>query len=283
MIDKKKIFLIVGLGLIGGSYARGLKKQGYTVYAIDQNQQSLDYALQEKIIDAGAVWEPDLLAQADYVIFALYPLTMVEWIKQYQSYLKPGAMITDTSGVKCHIVDAVQENLRADLEFIGSHPMAGKEVSGVQYSDENIFLPANYIVTPTDKNTKKGILFAIELAQILQFYHIAILSPQRHDEMIGFVSQLTHAIAVSLMNCNDTPNLEEYTGDSFRDLTRIAKINEKMWSELFLLNKENLVREIDDFAGALQDLKEKLIQEDVPGLQDLFKESTERRARFDKK
>ena len=283
MIDKKSTFLIVGLGLIGGSYARGLKKQGYRVTAIDCDPQSIAYALEHGIIDAGAVFDPALIGAADYVVFALYPTAMVAWIKDNQRYLKPQAMLTDTSGVKCHIVDAVQAALRDDVEFIGSHPMAGKEVSGVRHSDESIFLPANFIITPTAKNSRRAMIFAVELAQLLQFRHIAVLAPQKHDEMIGFVSQLTHAIAVSLMNCNDEPNLEEYTGDSFRDLTRIAKINEALWCELFFLNKDVLVREIDDFTQELQRLKGMLVASDEEGLKKLFRQSTERRKRFDRK
>ena len=161
--------------------------------------------------------------------------------------------------------------------------MAGKEVSGVRNSDENIFKIANFIITPTEKNTSEGIKFARELGEILGFRNITQLSLEEHDKMIGFVSQLTHVIAVSLMNTNDNTHLVEYTGDSFRDLTRIAKINEVLWSELFLLNKEVLVKEIDDFAAELNNFREKLVNEDVEGMKKLFIQSTERRKLFDKK
>ena len=124
--------------------------------------------------------------------------------------------------------------------------------------------------------------FAKELAELLDFYHIAIITPQEHDKMIGFVSQLTHAVAVSLMNTSDNTHLKEYTGDSFRDLTRIAKINETLWSELFFLNKKNLVQEIDDFVAELENLKQKIADEDEEGIKKLFIQSTERRKQFDK-
>ena len=120
------------------------------------------------------------------------------------------------------------------------------------------------------------------MAGLLEFHHIAIITPQEHDKMIGFVSQLTHAVAVSLMNTSDNTHLKEYTGDSFRDLTRIAKINETLWSELFFLNKENLVQEIDDFAAELENLKQKIADEDEEGIKKLFIQSTERRKQFDK-
>lgn len=283
MIAKDSVILIVGLGLIGGSYAKGLKKHGYTVYAISRGQGTIDYALENGIIDKGTIQEdPEIISQADYIVFGLYPHTMIDWIARNQKHFKSGAVITDVCGVKCNVVDVVQEFLRKDVEFIGSHPMAGKEVSGVQYSDDAIFHSANFIITPTEQNTEKGIGFAKELAELLGFYHIAIITPQEHDKMIGFVSQLTHAVAVSLMNTSDNTHLKEYTGDSFRDLTRIAKINETLWSELFFLNKKNLVQEIDDFVAELENLKQKIADEDEEGIKKLFIQSTERRKQFDK-
>lgn len=283
MIDKNKQFLIVGLGLIGGSYAMALSKKGYHVSAIDINQLSIDFAINNGIIEKGSTFDVDLISSADMIIFGLYPKTMIEWITSYQKFFKPNILITDVSGVKCHVIDEVQSLLRSDVEFIGSHPMAGKEVSGVKFSDNEIFKIANFIITPTTKNTIKAIETLEELAKILEFHHITTLTPQKHDEMIGFVSQLTHVIAVSLMNTNDNTHLVEYTGDSFRDLTRIAKINENLWSELFFLNKDNLIREIEDFDKELNHLKDKLLQDDVEGLKALFIQSTMRRTLFDKK
>lgn len=284
MINKDMKFFIVGLGLLGGAYAKALKKNGYTVYAADINEDSIEYALENNIIDEGAVSDYNLLIEkADVIISGLYPTAMVGWLRENQKYFKKGCIITDVSGVKRGIADKVQEFLSEDVEFISSHPMAGKEVSGVRNSDENIFKIANFIITPTEKNTPEGIKFARELGEILGFRNITQLSLEEHDKMIGFVSQLTHVIAVSLMNTNDNTHLVEYTGDSFRDLTRIAKINEVLWSELFLLNKEILVKEIDDFAAELNNFREKLVNEDVEGMKKLFIQSTERRKLFDRK
>lgn len=282
MICDNTRFLIVGLGLIGGSYAMGLKKNGYHVDAIEINQLSIDYAIKNNIIDQGSTFDLDMIAQADIIISALYPNAMVEWISTYQKYMKPGTLISDVSGVKRSVVYRVQDILRNDLEFIGSHPMAGKEVSGVKYADDSIFHIANFIITPTDKNTQKAIEIMQQFATILGFSNISILSPEKHDEMIGFVSQLTHVIAVSLMNTNDNTHLVEYTGDSFRDLTRIAKINENLWSELFFLNKDLLINEIDDFVEEINHLKKTLIDEDSDALKKLFIQSSARRKLFDR-
>ena len=282
MIKDKK-FLIVGLGLLGGSIALGLKKWNHTVYAIDIDEKAIKYALNNHIIDEGSTTcEPNLLNKADVIISGLYPTMIVDWIKNNQQHFKENALITDVTGVKGAIVYKIQEILRSDIEFIGAHPMAGKEVSGVYYADSSIFLPANLILTPTDKNTKETIDFMYEFGKELRFNNICELTVEKHDEMIGYLSQLTHVIAVSLMNANDSTHLKEYTGDSFRDLTRIAKINENLWTELFLLNKENLVLEIEQFVNEINDFKDALVNEDIDKMKQKFITSTNRRKYFDK-
>ena len=275
--------LVVGLGLIGGSYARALKRLGFHVAAIDINQESINYALENGIVDEGyTTVEPNVVSRADVVVFGLYPTVFKEWIAQYQQFLKPGAMLTDVTGVKSCIVYDIQDMLRPDVEFIAAHPMAGKEVYGVQNSDEHIFHDANYIVVPTEKNTPEAIEWCRSLGMILGFNHIAVLSPEKHDEMIGFVSQLTHIIAVSLMECSDDHSLVDYTGDSFRDLTRIARINDKMWSELFMMNKKELLAQMDRFISVFQDFRNMLANDDVEGMRAAMRVSTERRAWFDR-
>lgn len=281
-MNKATNFLIVGLGLMGGSYAYALSKRGYHVSAIEINQLSIDFAIENGIIEQGSTFDIDLIQQADVILFGLYPKAMIEWITTYQSYFKSGSLISDVSGVKTNVIDKVQAILRDDVEFIGSHPMAGKEVSGVKYANDEMFQQANFIITPTEKNSTQAIEFLKQFASELDFANISILTPAQHDEMIGYVSQLTHAIAISLMNANDHPELVNYTGDSFRDLTRIAKINENMWTELFFLNKQNLIKEIDDFEAALETLKQTLIDENAEKLKELMIQSTIRRQYFDK-
>lgn len=284
-MNKELRFLIVGLGLMGGSYAYALSKRGYHVSGIDINQESIDYALKNRLIEKGSVNVNEAIVQeADIIFFGLYPNTMISWIKKHRSLFKDGCLISDVSGVKCNVVDVVQDLLKDQpVEFIASHPMAGKEVSGVAYANDAMFQQANFIITPTDKNSNQAISFLTEFAKELNFANISILSPQKHDEMIGYVSQLTHAIAISLMNANDNPDLVNYTGDSFRDLTRIARINEHLWTELFFLNKDNLIREIDDFKAALETLKQTLLDADSDKLKQMMITSTKRRAWFDKK
>ena len=284
IVDITKRILIVGLGLLGGSYARGLKRFGFHISAITKEQSSIDFALQEGIIDEGSTEiDARMIGEADLVIFALYPHIFVEWIAENQGLLKSGALITDVTGVKRSIVYKIQDILRPDVEFVAAHPMAGREVSGVENSTDRMFLGANFIVTPTEKNTLEAVETIIELGRLLGFSNVTTLSPEEHDEMIGFLSQLTHCIAITLMTCNDKENMEKFTGDSFRDLTRIARINDLMWSELFVANKDVLLEQMNLFIDKFNDLKTMLESDDIDGMRAMMRHSTERRALFDKK
>lgn len=278
--NKNKKILIVGLGLMGGSYAEALTFAGYEVGAIDVKQSAIDYAAEKGMIRHGRSFpDGDYIGEFDIVIFALYPHIFINWIKDNQRFLKSGALLTDVTGVKGSVVYEVQNILRDDIEFIGAHPMAGRETSGVENAKREIFDGANYIVTPTDKNSEEAIVACKELGRTLGFKNISVLTPEKHDEMIGFLSQLTHCIAVSLMVCKDTDELAEYTGDSFRDLTRIAKINDEMWSELFSLNKRELISQMELFEEKFKCLKESIERDDTESVRAMMRLSTERRKR----
>ena len=282
-INKNTRFLIIGLGLLGGSYARGLTEKGYYVEAITKNQKDCDYALEHEIVKKCTTEvDEDMIKSADVIIFALYPDIFINWIEEHGELLRPGTVITDVTGVKGCIVDKIQNMLPPMVEFISAHPMAGREVYGIENSDERIFYGANYLVVPTKRNTDEGIEACKRIGEILGFGRISEISPENHDEMIGFVSQLTHCIAVSLMNCYEQERLERYTGDSFRDLTRIAKINETMWSELFLLNKEALLSQMELFRKHFEDLYDYLKNDDREGMMEMMRISTKRRKQFDK-
>ena len=276
--------LITGLGLMGGSYAMALSRLGYRVTAIDARPEAIEFALAKGIIREGSTRaEPRLVSEADAAIFGLYPRVFTEWVTKYGSLFRPGTMLTDVTGVKSAVVYEVQKALPPEVEFIASHPMAGREVYGVENSDDRIFHDANFIVTPTGKNTPEAVEWCKDLGRILGFRKISVLSPEGHDEMIAFLSQLTHCIAVSLMDCTDNRHLADYTGNSFRDLTRIARINENMWSELFVMNRKPLLDKLDTFIAEIRELRDALDQGDVEKMRQKMRLSTERRAWFDVK
>ena len=280
--DKDTKILIVGLGLIGGSYAQGLSEAGFEVGAIDRKQTSIDFALEHGFIKHGRTGaDPDYIKDFDLLVFALYPHIFINWIKENQQYIKSGALLTDVTGVKSGLAEEIQSVLRPDLEFIGAHPMAGREVSGVENADSKIFVGANYIVTPTEKNSKEAIGVCKRLGKVLGFKMISELTPEKHNEMIGFLSQMTHCIAISLMVCKDAAEMAEYTGDSFRDLTRIAKINDEMWSELFLINKKELVAQMELFEKHFEKLKKSIEDGDRETMREMMRLSTARRKFFD--
>ena len=281
--DKETKILIVGLGVIGGSYAMALTEKGYDVSCITKEESDIRYALKRGMIRYGTTEvEPELVAESELIVFALYPTTFVEWIKKHQHLFSPGTLITDVTGIKSSVVYQVQDILREDVEYIPAHPMAGRERSGVEFADNSVFNGANYIVTPTEKNTREAVKICKALGFELGFSRISELTPEAHDEMIAFLSQLTHCIAVVLMNCNDSEGLEKYTGDSFRDLTRIAKINDRMWSELFLMNKDALLTEMDRFIEEFTEFRTYLANGDGKRMREKMRSSTARRSLFDK-
>ena len=282
-LNRNTEILIVGLGVIGGGYARALTRQGYRVTCVTKKQKDIDYAVAHGIIHSGYTEpRPEILAAAELVVLALYPHTAVEWMRENQNFLRPGTLVTDVTGVKARFIREMQAFLRTDIEFISAHPMAGRESSGVEYSNDEVFCGANYIVVPTDRNTREGIAVCRRLGEILGFGRISELDAESHDRMIAFLSQLTHCIAVALMNCHQGAGLESYTGDSFRDLTRIAKINDEMWSELFLWNREALLAQMDVFEKTFDRLRGMLERGDREGMREMMRISTRRRTLFDK-
>ena len=280
-INEVKNILIVGLGLLGGSYAKALTKKGFNVKVITLNQEDIDYARDQGFIAGGTTnVDPVLIAQSQLIIFALYPHVFIQWIEKHGHLIKSGTVITDVTGVKGPIVEKVQDMLPTGVEFISAHPMAGKETCGVRSADDSIFHTANYIVVPTNRNTPDGIRLCCDLGRILGFRDISSLTVRQHDEMIAFLSQLTHGIAISLMCANGDPNLVRYTGDSFRDLTRIANINDEMWSELFLANRDALLQEMDGYREAFDRLYNTIKDGDREAMRDMMRLSSARRKTF---
>lgn len=274
--------VIVGLGLIGGSYAMALRElKPRQICAIDMDERVLDKALKMGVIDKGCKNGASLLREADLVIIALYPEETVEFVKNNIGNLKKGAVITDTCGIKNGVVEKVNSFLPQDLDFVGGHPMAGKESKGLQAASKDIFKEANYIITPTERNKKENVELVEKMAKSIGCKNIVCVAPEEHDRIISFTSQLPHVIAVSLMNSNMADNnIGLFTGGSFKDATRVAAINSMLWSELFTLNSEKLIDEIEKFEESIKKIKKAIKSEDKHTLVNIFKDASVKRRKL---
>lgn len=268
-----KIF-IVGLGLIGASIAEGLKNN-HQVYGHDLISN-------ERAIEKGLIIDSNLnhLSSADLVILALYPKDNVTFFKTHKNLFKKGQIIMDVSGTKVMMIDQLEELLDEGFIYVSTHPMAGKEKKGIEYADKKIFNQANFIICETKFQTTEAIRVVSDLAFELGFKKVSILDRYAHDRLIGFTSQLPHALAVSLVNSDIYKETSSFIGDSYRDLTRIAMINETLWQELFFENKKVLIEEINRFETELDKIKRALVLEDCEALKELFILSTKKRSAF---
>lgn len=272
---------IAGLGLIGGSYAMGLSLKGHEVYGIDKDYSAIQYAKEQGYIKDGFVEDHSILAVCDCIILAIYPQAILEFLKQNNKYFHSNQVITDVCGIKSSFVRKATL-LVGEATYLSHHPMAGKEKVGIQFADSHIFAGANFLITPLEEKPSYAIDMLKSLAKDLEFGRISIISLEKHDQMIGFTSQLTHAIAVALVNSDHNKDTASFIGDSYRDLTRIAMINESLWSELFLENKEYLLDHIKNFEKELDILKKALIENDKEALCTQFKNSKETRKKMEK-
>ena len=280
-MEKPLNIAIIGLGVIGGSFALALKKQKEIpvhLMGIDHDSKTLDRALEEGAIDYGETRNQSILQKADLVIITLYPSDVVDFVKTHRNDFKAGAILTDTTGIKGDLVDQILPVLPEGIDFIFGHPMAGKESQGFNYADGDIFQNANYLITPVESNKQENIDLLTRIFKTLGFKRVSEVDPQTHDEMIAFVSQLCHIIAVSLIN-SDVPerNTADFVGDTYRELTRIAKINAPLWNELFLYNKKELLTVMKNFENQFNQLKIAIEEDNQASLTDMLVEATSRR------
>ena len=260
-----------------------LKEAGYQeVYGIDTNAQTLQKAREMGIIREGQTVGDRLLRDADLVILAIYPQLMRSFIQNHLQHLKPGCVITDATGIKGMFIEDILAMLPEEIDFVFGHPMAGREKKGIDFASHQVFKGANYLITPTKKNKEKNIELIEGLAYEMGFKKVRRITPSFHDEMIGFTSQLPHAIAVALINSDEEGrDTGSFIGDSYRELTRIANINEDLWSELFLGNKDNLLKAINNFELELDLIKKAIHDYDIETLKQYFRKSTKRREGLD--
>lgn len=283
-MNRDRIITIVGLGVVGGSYALALSKKGYTVFGVNRSQESLDAALSAGAIKEGAHSPEEFFAKSDIIIIALYPNQIVEYLEKYGKYIKNGCLVSDVAGIKSCFVDRIVGGIPSGCEFLFCHPMAGREKRGFKYADDKVLQGANFLIARTDSTSEHAVTLMSDLAKDIGFGNVRITDVATHDKVIAYTSQLPHAIAVSLINSDDEDSdTASFIGDSYRDLTRIANINEDLWSELFLGNRDNLIATITSFEEQLGAIKKALCDEDEVLLKKLFIKSSQRRVLLEKK
>lgn len=274
--------VVVGLGVIGGSFIMALKEAGYNdVYGIDINEETLIKAKNLGLIKEGFTSGEEIIKSADLIIISLYPRLVKKFIIDNKENFKDGAIITDATGIKKMFIEHIVSILPQNIDFVFGHPMAGREKKGIDFASSEVFQGANYILTPVSRNKEENLKLIENLVYKLGFKRVRRITPEEHDELIGFTSQLPHSLAVALVNSDvEGRDTGSFIGDSYRDLTRIANINEDLWSELFLGNKENLLKSIEAFENELDKIKDSIKNDDKEGLKELFIKSTKRREKL---
>ena len=273
---------IVGLGLMGGSIAQALKEK-HTVFAYDRNPDSLQYGLDHQLIHEAAPDIARLAEKAEIIYLCLYPEAIDPFIKSNQKLFRSGTVFIDISGTKVRLVNDVVPLLRDDVDMIFTHPIAGKEKIGIRYADKQIFIGQNYVIVPTPKNTSQHLDLVESLAHDMGFKTVSYLSPDDHDEIIAFTSQLCHVLALALMDSAPRKYpLKKYVGDSFRDLTRVAMINTPLWQELFLDNKPYLIEQIDHLISGLEKYRKAIKNHDRVKLVDMMEKAKHLRMQMEK-
>lgn len=270
---------IVGLGLIGGSLAKAIKKNTeHMVLALDINKATIKTALSQEAIDGEVA--PEELSRCDIVIVSLYPQQTVDFILENRENFKKGGIVIDTCGIKSNVVSQVEGPLlEAGVRFVGCHPMAGREFSGFDYAVDNLFERASFIMTPTDSTPISAVREVSTFAYDIGFAKCVMASPEEHDRVIAFTSQLAHIVSSAYVKSPSLMKQPGFSAGSFKDLTRVAKLNEDMWTSLFMMNREALGAEIDHIIGCLTDYRDALEKGDSERLHELLREGRELKER----
>lgn len=276
----KKTIAIVGLGLIGGSFARAFKKYtDHIVIGFNRTKSTAETALQQGAIDA--IGTEENLRQADVVLLSMYPKVSCDFVEEHIDSFKPGCIITDDCGVKGYLVERLTGLCREHgLYYVGGHPMAGREVSGYKASTADLYKGASMLLIPTEASTPEIVHNIKSLFAEIGFSQLVITTAEHHDRMIAYTSQLCHIISSAYIKSPSELEHKGYSGGSYRDLTRVAYLNETMWTELFIENRQPLVAEIDEMIHHLTEYRDAIAQEDADTLYTLLHEGKRRKEQF---
>ncbi len=268
---------VIGLGLIGVSICKALKANTFHhIMGIDSNKETIRKALACGAIDEEI--DESRLCEANLTIVALYPMTTVEVIKKNADNFRKGSIVIDVCGVKSYIVDNCTPVLdERGVIFIGTHPMAGTENSGFDYATADLFAKASYILTPTESTPQIAIDLVSTLGACMGFGQVVIATPEQHDANIAYTSQLAHVVSNAYVKSPALFRADGFSAGSFLDLTRVAKLNEDMWSSLFLCNKKALLNEINTIMSSIAEYRDAMENDDIDTLREILKIGRERK------
>lgn len=263
---------VVGLGLIGGSFCKAIKKHTFHhIMGIDTNRAAIAKALEYGAIDEEIT--PGRLGEANLTIICLYPQAIVNFVKENAQYFKKGGIVIDSCGIKEYVVKECTPVLNEQgVIFVGCHPMAGREFSGFDYSQEDLFNKASFIITPTENTPQIAVDLLQTLAGSIGFGKAVVSTPQKHDEVIAYTSQLAHVVSNAYVKSPVMLNYDGFSAGSFQDLTRVAKLNEFMWSELFMCNKDALLREINCILEHITEYRDAIVNNDTERLIEILRD-----------
>ena len=272
-------FAIVGLGLIGGSYAKALRNlKVRKILGMDISHGIARACLNANMIDEVIEADGSNLKEADVIICSVYPEAIVGFVRQNVQNFAEGMLMTDATGVKGTMPHDIQALLPESCEFISGHPMAGRQGSGLGMSDAAIFNNSNYIIVPTEKNSPEAVRWLEEFAKALGCARSVKVSTEDHDKIIAYTSDLPHITAVALVNsASYNENTQYFIAGGFRDATRVADINPDLWSDLFLSNRDNVIAEIENYQSQLERWKKAIVENDREALKEIMREAGPRR------
>ncbi len=268
---------VVGLGLMGGSIAKALSEKTLCdVYGLDCDEQVMAQALA-----CGAIAGEAQMAQCDLVFVCLFPRDAVAFMRKTK--FKRGAIVADICGVKGYVEEEVASFLqRKGVRYVGTHPMAGKELSGFANSDAGLFCGASLILTQCEQTDPKAVALLSDLGEQMGFEQVTVCSAREHDAVIAYTSQMAHVVSNCYVKSDTALRFDGFSAGSFQDLTRVAKLNPVMWSELFCENAELLSREIDVLITHMQQMQTAILNRDETLLQELLQEGSERKKLLEK-
>ena len=273
---------VAGLGLIGGSMARSIRSAcpETVIHAFEINDETVSQAVSEQVIDGAN--DPRYLAESDLLLLALFPQQAMNFVREHLENLRPGTVIIDCCGVKAPVCAFLAPLCKEHgLIYIGGHPMAGREVSGYQSSFSGLFHGASMILVPTEASTQEAVVNAQAYFRTLGFGRTIVTTPEHHDDMIAFTSQLVHLISNSYMKSPAAADHHGYSGGSYRDITRVAYLDPAMWTELFLWNRDALLSQIDIFQKHISEVRDALSKNDRDTLYYLLKVGSDRKKEVD--